>query len=62
MSEHSRRAETVAEIARIYAHRQQHHIDHTGHTLHRLLDAVSALIGRRVTLADRLAQRDDSEA
>jgi hypothetical protein len=44
------KAEKVATIAREYAHRRRHHIDHTGHTVHRLLDAVSALLGQRVTL------------
>jgi hypothetical protein len=49
---HLTRAETVAKIARVYAHRRQHHIGHTGHTVHRLLDAVSALLGKPVILAD----------
>lgn len=43
-------AEKVAEIARHYAYRRRHHIDHTGHTVHRLLDALSTLLGTRVTL------------
>lgn len=49
-------AEKVATIAREYAHRRRHHIDHTGHTVHRLLDAVSALLGRKVIIheADRV--------
>jgi hypothetical protein len=52
---HSQRAETVAEIARTYAYRRQHHVGHTGHTVRRLLQAVSALLGKPVTLADSTA-------
>jgi hypothetical protein len=59
-TKHSRRAEAVAEIARQYAHRRQHQVGHTGHTVHRLLDAVSALLDRRVTLAD--TKHDDPQA
>jgi hypothetical protein len=44
------RAEQVAEIAKTYAYRRSHNIDHTGHTVHRLLDAVSALLGQRVII------------
>lgn len=47
---HQERAERVAEIALAYGYRQQHHIAHTGHTVRRLLEAVSDLIGRRVTV------------
>lgn len=54
------KAERVAQIAREYAHRRRHHIDHTGHTVHRLLDAVSALLGRRVTV-DPLREDVDHE-
>lgn len=43
-------ADRVATIARQYAERRRYHIPHTGHTVHRLLDAVSALLGQRVTL------------
>ncbi len=50
---HSRRAETVAEIARAYARRRQHHVGHTGHTVHRLLEAVGDLIGKPVSDAER---------
>jgi hypothetical protein len=49
---HSKRAETVAKIARAYAYRRRHHVAHTGHTVHRLLDAVSALLGKPVKIAD----------
>lgn len=45
-------AKRVAEIAHVYAYRRRHHIPHTGHTVHRLLDAVSALLGQKVTLDD----------
>ncbi len=49
------KAKRVAEIARVYAFRQRHHIAHTGHTVHRLLDAVSDLIGRHVTAEEPFA-------
>lgn len=45
-------AKKVADIAHVYAYRRRHHIAHTGHTVHRLLDAVSALLGQKVTLDD----------
>ena len=46
------RAAVVAEIAEHYAHRQRYGVAHTGHTVNRLLAAVSALIGKPVVLAD----------
>ncbi len=49
---HLDRAEAVAEIARVYAFRRQHSVAHTGHTVHRLLDAVSALLGKPVVIAE----------
>ena len=45
-------AERVAEIARVYAYRRKHHIAHTGHTVHRLLRAVGALLGKPVTFVE----------
>jgi hypothetical protein len=48
------RAERVAEIARVYACRRKHRIPNTRHTVRRLLEAVSDLIGRRVTAEERL--------
>lgn len=50
MSDFDRHAEQVAAIARQYAYRRRHNIEHTGHTVHRLLEAVSALLGERVDL------------
>lgn len=44
--------ERLAEIARHYAYRRRHHIAHTGHTVHRLLDAVSTLLGQRVAIVE----------
>jgi hypothetical protein len=49
---HSRRAAKVAEIAGQYAYRRARHIDHTAHTVRRLLLAVSALLERKVTFSD----------
>jgi hypothetical protein len=46
------KAERVCELVRVYAHRRRHHIDHTGHTVRSLLDAVGALLGKPVTFAD----------
>lgn len=50
MSDFDRHAEQVAAIARQYAYRRRYNIEHTGHTVHRLLEAVSQLLGERVDL------------
>jgi hypothetical protein len=46
------RAERLIQIARAYAHRNRRGIPHTCHTVRRLLEAVSALLGRRVGFLD----------
>ncbi len=56
------KAERVAAIARTYAHRRRHNVGHTAHTVRRLLEAVSALLGKPVTIADSRAQPDESDA
>lgn len=53
------KAEQVAYLARQYAHRRRHLIPHTGHTVHRLLDAVSALLGQRVSIVDPVVGEAD---
>ena len=55
------KAERVIEIARAYAYRRRHHISHTGHTVRRLLEAVSKLIERPVAISDVPAQRSREE-
>lgn len=45
-------AKQVAEIAKTYAYRRSNHIPHTGHTVHRLLEAVSKLIGKPVVIQE----------
>jgi len=40
----------VADVAIDYARRRGLHIDHTGHTEHRLIEAVEALIGKKLTV------------
>lgn len=49
---HDKAAALVAEIAHAFAYRRKHHIAHTGHTVNRLLAAVSVLLERPVTFAD----------
>jgi hypothetical protein len=44
---YDRCAEQVAEIARQYAYRRRHHIEHTGHTVRRLEAAVNQLLDRK---------------
>src|SRR5262245_58958434 len=46
LSSYEAKADRVAEIARVYAYRRRHKIAHTGHTVHRLEAAVSALLDR----------------
>jgi hypothetical protein len=41
------KAEKLAQIARAYAFRTERHIEHTGHTRRRLLEAVADLLGAR---------------
>lgn len=55
MNPYQLRAQRVAEIATAYAYRRAHHIAHTGHTVQRLLDAVSALLGERVVIDEGVA-------
>lgn len=55
------RADKVCKLARVYAHRQEHHINHTGHTVRRLLEAVSALLGRRVTIVPNERARPEAK-
>jgi hypothetical protein len=50
------KAERVAEIARLLAYRQRNRIAHSGHTVHRLLDAISSLLGRRVTVGEAISK------
>lgn len=50
---HAKRAEAVVEIARQYAHRREHRVSHSAHTVRRLLEAVGDLLGKPVTFADR---------
>jgi len=46
------KADLVATIARTFAYRQRHHIEHTGHTARRLMEAVSDLLGKRVQVIE----------
>lgn len=54
-------AETVATIAREYARRRRHHIPHTGHTVNRLLAAVSALLDQEIVIRERVYVGDIRE-
>lgn len=49
---HKYYAESVAKIAHEYARRERNGVAHTGHTVNRLLEAVSKLIGHRVSVVD----------
>lgn len=49
---HKYYAESVAKIAHEYARRERNGVAHTGHTVNRLLEAVSKLIGQQVSVVD----------
>jgi hypothetical protein len=46
------KADKVAEIAKQFAYRRRNQIPHTGHTVHRLFDALSDLLGKPVGFID----------
>lgn len=49
------KADKVAEIARQFAYRRRYQIPHTGHTVRRLLEAVSDLLGQPVVLQSSMS-------
>jgi len=55
------KAEVVAKIAKEVGYRKRHQIGHTGHTVRRLLEAVSDLLGAEVQVvrAPQLGQHVD---